>query len=61
MENRPPSGRGFPNQDTTPKGKWIITDGKLGYTKPTAEQAKQMKAAKKAAKEAKRSAKGKKH
>jgi len=61
MENRPPSGGGIPNQDTTPKGKWIITDGKLGYTKPTAEQTKQMKAQKKAAKEAKRKAKGKAH
>jgi arylsulfatase A-like enzyme len=61
MENRP--GRGFvvPNQDLSPKDGWIITDGKLGYTKPTAEQEKLMKAAKKAAKEAKRKAKVKAH
>jgi arylsulfatase A-like enzyme len=55
--NRKPRG-GVPNQDTTPQGKWIITDGKLGYTKPTPEQEKQMKAARKAAKDAK---KGKGH
>jgi len=58
LENRPPSEMGVPDQDTTPKGKWIITDGNLGYTKPTAEQEKQLKAAKKAAKEAKRKNKG---
>ena len=50
FDNRLPRG-GFPNQDTRPKGQWIITDGKLGYTKPTPEQAKQMKAAKQAAKQ----------
>ncbi|VGO13629.1 Arylsulfatase [Pontiella desulfatans] len=61
LENRPPSGGGIPDQDISPKGKWIITDGKLGYTKPTAEQAEQMKAAKKAAKEAKRKKKGQGH
>jgi len=67
LENRPAPASGIPNQDTTPQGKWIITDGKLIHTPPTAEQAEQMKAtdkearkARKAEKKAKKAKKGKK-
>ena len=57
LESRPGKGLMVPNQDLTPKGGWVMTDGRVRYEKPDAEMERRLKAEQKAAKEKKRKAK----
>ncbi len=54
LANRPPRPGVIPNQDLSPQGHWIITDGKVTYTPADAETAARLKAGRKAAKQAKK-------